>query len=85
MRNPTKQRQPACTSPGIADQFTLEPVLTPAMPSQRESMLGALRLLAGIAVRMGEADHPLPPRDLTCLPTGAMNALPLVDMEGSNE
>ncbi len=84
MHNPAKQRQPASTSPDIANQFVLEPIVTPAMPSQRESMLGALRLLAGIAVRMGQSDHPLPPRDLTCSPPGAMNALPL-DAGGSNE
>jgi hypothetical protein len=55
----------------------LRPVMTPAMPSQQESMMGALRLLAGIAVRMGQPGDPLPPRDLTLSPPEAMNAEPL--------
>jgi hypothetical protein len=59
-------------STALAEQFTLQASHTPALPSQRESLLGALRLLAGIAVRMGQPEErPLPPRDLTCSPTEA--------------
>jgi len=67
----------------LADQFTLRPVMTPAMPSQLDSLQHALRLLAGIAVRMGHAEHPLPPRDLTLSPTEAMNGGP-IGAEGRN-
>jgi len=67
----------------LADQFTLHPVMTPAMPSQRESLQHAVRLLAGIAVRMVQPERPLPPRDLTCSPLEAMNAEPLHDERGN--
>lgn len=72
-----KQHKSSQTSLDIANKFTLRAVMTPAMPSQRESFQYALRILAGIAVRMEQPEHPLPPRDLTCLPREAMNVEPL--------
>jgi len=80
MKNKSTSSQ---SSLDLADQFTLRPVMTPAMPSQQDSLQHALRLLAGIAVRMGQAEHPLPPRDLTSSPTEAMNGRPM-GAEGSN-
>lgn len=73
MNMPTKSSQ---SSLDVADHFTLQVTRMPAMPSQHESLRGALRMLASIAVRMGQSACPLPPRDLTCAPTEAMNAGP---------
>jgi hypothetical protein len=83
MRVCEKTQQSSLTSLDIADQMTLRPVMTPALPSQRESLQHALRLLAGIAIRMGQPGDPLPPRDLTCSPPEAMNAKPLHDERSS--
>ena len=55
----------AVSSLDRAQQFTMQATMTPAMPSQRASLQAALRLFAGIAVRMGHDDTPLPPRYLT--------------------
>ncbi len=78
-----KQKKSIPSSLDLAEQFTLRPVKTSAMPSQRESLHHAMRLLAGIAVRMGQPEHPLPPRDLTLPPTEAINVTPLI-MERGN-
>lgn len=78
-----KQQKSSPSSMDVADQFSMRPVLTPAMPSQRENIHHAMRMLAAIAVRMDKAANPLPPRDLTLSPTEAMNVAPSI-MEGSN-
>jgi len=72
-----EQRKSSQSSLDVAAQFAVRATMTPAMPSQRESLHHALRLLAGIAVRMGQPGDPLPPRDLTLSPPEAMNAEPL--------
>lgn len=71
------------TSLDLADQFTLHPTFTPAMPSQREGILHALRLLVGIAVRMDQPAGPMPTHDLTCSPPEAIHAGPSYE-EGSH-